>query len=207
EVVVGNIGSEKRAKYGVVGSQVNLTYRIESYTTGGQILISEHTYHLLEDILEIRGTQEVSPKGVKTAITIYEVCGIKGKHNLRLPETIEEFYELTEAIAIEFSVLKGKDIVEDRQQAQIITLSEREATLRLQNSQSATLPQPLWNLKFNFYQPENIDLDDDFYVKVIENNELTFPYFQIRFTMRPPKIHAKFDTTYKKAQKSTTKAF
>ena len=40
EVVVGNIGSLKRTKYGIVGSQVNLTYRIESYTTGGQILIS-----------------------------------------------------------------------------------------------------------------------------------------------------------------------
>jgi adenylate cyclase len=40
EVVVGNIGSDKRCKYGVVGSQVNLTYRIESYTTGGQIFIS-----------------------------------------------------------------------------------------------------------------------------------------------------------------------
>jgi adenylate cyclase len=43
EVVVGNIGSPKRAKYGLVGSHVNLTARIESYTVGGQILISEAT--------------------------------------------------------------------------------------------------------------------------------------------------------------------
>ncbi|MCZ6874270.1 MAG: response regulator, partial [bacterium] len=32
EVVVGNIGSHKRTKYGVVGSHANLTSRIESYT-------------------------------------------------------------------------------------------------------------------------------------------------------------------------------
>ena len=38
--VVGNIGSEKRAKYGVVGTAVNLAARIESCTTGGQVLIS-----------------------------------------------------------------------------------------------------------------------------------------------------------------------
>ena len=43
QVVVGNIGSPERMKYGVVGSHVNLTSRIQSYTTGGQILISETT--------------------------------------------------------------------------------------------------------------------------------------------------------------------
>ena len=40
EVVVGNIGSAKRSKYGVVGRTVNLTARIESFTVGGQVLVS-----------------------------------------------------------------------------------------------------------------------------------------------------------------------
>ncbi|HNL74227.1 MAG TPA: adenylate/guanylate cyclase domain-containing protein, partial [Leptospiraceae bacterium] len=43
EIVVGNIGSHKRTKYGVVGSNVNLTSRIESYTVGGQTLVSQRT--------------------------------------------------------------------------------------------------------------------------------------------------------------------
>ena len=34
-VVVGNIGSERRTKYGLVGAQVNLTGRLESFTVGG----------------------------------------------------------------------------------------------------------------------------------------------------------------------------
>ena len=44
EVMVGNIGSQKRSKYGAVGSAINVAYRIESYTIGGQVLISSETY-------------------------------------------------------------------------------------------------------------------------------------------------------------------
>jgi len=78
EVVVGNIGSEKRTKYGIVGSEVNLTYRIESYTKGREILISEKTLNTLKSEVEIGETKEVSPKGVKKPITIYKIIGIKG---------------------------------------------------------------------------------------------------------------------------------
>ncbi len=53
EVVVGNIGSPKRMKYGVVGSDVDLTFHIQSYTIGGQILISEATRREVVPILRI----------------------------------------------------------------------------------------------------------------------------------------------------------
>ena len=44
EAVAVNVDSQKRARYTVVGSHVNLAARIESYTVGGQILISENTW-------------------------------------------------------------------------------------------------------------------------------------------------------------------
>src|SRR5262245_50839322 len=40
EAVVGNIGSEQRAKYAVVGSAVNVASRVESATVGGQVLLT-----------------------------------------------------------------------------------------------------------------------------------------------------------------------
>ena len=43
-VVVGNLGSEARTKYGIVGTVVNIASRIESNTVGGQVLVGEATY-------------------------------------------------------------------------------------------------------------------------------------------------------------------
>src|SRR3569832_1091119 len=80
-VVVGNIGSEKRTKYGIVGSQVNLTYRIESNTTGGQILISVQTFNDAGSIVKFSGQRQIIAMGVKQPITVYEVSGIAGTYN------------------------------------------------------------------------------------------------------------------------------
>jgi len=78
EAVVGNIGSEVRTKYGAMGSQVNLAFRIESLTAGNQILISESTYAEAKSRAKIKGQQEATVKGVKDPITVYEVVGFEG---------------------------------------------------------------------------------------------------------------------------------
>ena len=77
---MGNIGSPERTKYGVVGRHVNLTSRIQSYTTGGQILISETTRREVGPILKIGKQMEVKAKGIEHPVTLFEVLGIGRPH-------------------------------------------------------------------------------------------------------------------------------
>ena len=76
KVVVGNIGSSQKMKYGCMGESVNLAGRIETFTIGGQIYISQYTKALIEDKLMIVNEQSILPKGTKEHIKIFEVQGI-----------------------------------------------------------------------------------------------------------------------------------
>ncbi len=73
EVVVGNIGTESRAKYGIVGSDVNLTERIQSAAGADRVVISEQTYKILGDRVTIKGDFRVCLKGVSGDRELYEV--------------------------------------------------------------------------------------------------------------------------------------
>ncbi len=75
-VVAGNIGSEKRAKYGVVGHTVNQTARIEEHCKAGSILISEATLMDAQSILSIGNSKTIRAKGILKAIKIFELTDI-----------------------------------------------------------------------------------------------------------------------------------
>ncbi|MCZ6680356.1 MAG: hypothetical protein O7E52_24260, partial [Candidatus Poribacteria bacterium] len=65
-------------------SHVNLTARIESYTKGGQILVSEATLLDTNSIVKVHQSMEIEPKGFTEKMTIYSVSGIGGQYNLSL---------------------------------------------------------------------------------------------------------------------------
>lgn len=73
EVVVGNIGSEARAKYGIVGSPVNETDRIQSCAEGGTVLISDKTYQSVKGQVEVAARGEARLKGLRAVRELYAV--------------------------------------------------------------------------------------------------------------------------------------
>ncbi|MEJ2718374.1 MAG: adenylate/guanylate cyclase domain-containing protein [Deltaproteobacteria bacterium] len=77
EVVVGNIGSESRASYGIVGSAVNEAQRIQSSAEGGAVVISDQTYRTIADRVVVARKFQVRLKGLEGERNLYEVQSIK----------------------------------------------------------------------------------------------------------------------------------
>lgn len=73
EAVAGNLGSEKRMEYTVVGDTVNIAARLESLARPGQILITEATQALLDDEIDCNDLGEHDIVGRKKQLKILEV--------------------------------------------------------------------------------------------------------------------------------------
>jgi class 3 adenylate cyclase len=132
EVIIGNIGSEKRTKYSAIGTTINTAYRIESYTVGAQILISPSTREAIKDIVDVRGTLDVSFKGLENQVTVYNVKGIRGERACEIPEKEPEVLAaLTPPVEVRFYPLEGKTVSDTAISGKITKLSETSAEAQM----------------------------------------------------------------------------
>jgi len=187
EVIVGNIGSTKRSKYAVVGSGVNMTSRIESYTVGGQILISESVFKEAGEILRIDSQRDVLPKGAETPLKIYEVGGISGQYNLALEGKDLEFVTLSEKIPVKYVVLEGKDVGKNGLNGFVVRLSQNCAAIELGGMLGA-----MTNLKMNLADVDGKLSAKDFYGKVVQTSTGDRYTHLVRFTSLSPEVDAYF---------------
>jgi adenylate cyclase len=129
EIIVGNIGSDKIMKYNVIGSHVNLTSRIESLTTGGHVLISEHTFNAVTSKLSVAQAVTFHPKGIPTPISVYDIDGIEEPYNLSIKEKAQKVFVLPKPLPVLCYKINDKQVELHAKNCYIKEISGKEAII------------------------------------------------------------------------------
>lgn len=182
-VIVGNIGSLRRTKYAAVGSNVNLAGRIESFTVGGQLLISEDTRGKVKAPLRIDKQFQVEPKGAAGSVLLFEIGAIGGPFDLSLPSRSKPLRPLAPPLPIRFTILEESFVGRTVHEGHLTEVSELEASV-----QSPLALAVLSNLKITVSETPQGSPAGDIYGKVLESVAETPGRTRIWFTSISPEL-------------------
>ncbi|MCA9493892.1 MAG: adenylate/guanylate cyclase domain-containing protein [Myxococcales bacterium] len=125
-VIAGNIGDERHMKYGVVGAAINVAARLESFTLGNQVLISETTWDGAGKDLEVEEALEFRAKGRRGVLRAYPVRSVG---DLAMPDELAAVHVDVELPATVWRV-EGKQVETTEHEATLLRLEHDSVTLR-----------------------------------------------------------------------------
>jgi adenylate cyclase len=76
EVIAGNVGSERRMHYAVVGDAVNVAARLQVAAGPGQILVDEATHQLVDDRVTSQDLGSLRLAGKGSWVRAFNILGI-----------------------------------------------------------------------------------------------------------------------------------
>lgn len=159
-VIVGNIGSQLRMKYGIVGSTVNAAARIESNSIGGQVLIGESTYRNVHEKITADPPRNKMMKGLKKPLVFYSVSAINSTYRVSLQSPVSVRKSLPIKLPFLFWTIKDKKISMIPQFGESIRIDDKTIDAYI-----SPVLDPFLDIKLKFDFCINAHCFEDIYAK------------------------------------------
>ena len=139
-MVTGNMGSEMRMNYTMMGDTVNVAARLESSAKlyGVYIQVAENTYKKVKDEFEWRTLDYVRVKGKKVPVHVYELLSEKGQLDDETSKMIGVFHE-------------GLELYNDQKWNNALKKFEESATLEDEFPTRPTTPSKVYIFRCNHF--------------------------------------------------------
>jgi adenylate cyclase len=141
EVVSGNIGSQKRMDYTVIGDGVDISSRLEGVTKeyGCDIILSEHTYSLCREHIWVRELDRIRVKGKSKPISIYELIDDR-RH--ALDRDTQDLLDLYQQGRAAYTAANFQQAIRYFETAARLKPADRAVTVHLERSHAYLLTPP-----------------------------------------------------------------
>jgi len=167
QVVVGNIGSEVRMKYGIVGSAVNKAARIEANTTGGEVFVGESVFEQLKGLVTVEKARSVMMKGLKHPLVYYPVTAVGGAYNVRIKESTANEKGFSIRLPFELWMIEDERVVDKSMSGETLIINDSDIVVRVENPL-----ERLTDVKLQFNFCTDAHCFDEIYAKVTATEKL-----------------------------------